>query len=793
MKKLLSLLLALMLLFSALPVAATTEDGLITVYVTASKQGEFLQTAQEELTVLLPVTLEGEDSYDLNDVFSTFHNQYAPEECAYICEETPQWGLGITQFWGDTSGNYGYWLNSAMAWSLSDTVADGDFVDVTIYESSSYFESFATFDDVTAEAQTNETISLTLSQAGFDDTWNEVLAPCEGATITINSEETGVTTDENGYVELSFDEPGTYLVSAQKETTVGDNTYTAITPPYCIITVAEPQSLTVMHNIAQKYSNETITEDGNLIWFLCDLAMYQEVYPEYVAPLSEEVQQACVDIIVADVKDSISASQMAKSILALRAMGYDPKNITASNGETFNLVERLTAKIDENSSDIQNVYALPYILLALKQGENYATDEQLNILLDIVINKKDEWQNDMWGVDAMAAMLMALPYFTLNEEISALMSESVTLVTESQSENGTIGNAASTGLAIAGLCAAGADISAICQNGPTPVDGLLTYKTETGDGFLPDTNSFSTEQGFRGLVAWQYKTTFPEKYVYDFSACAENPAVATPDETAQPETTPEPTESPEPSATPTPTPAPHHGGGGGFYPKPTPTSTPTPKDLEKEAVISRRNAAVKVPQVGDAKTFSDISTHKNRTQIEELAKRGIINGKSADTYCPQDTMTRAEFAALITRALGLTSSQETPFTDISTQDWYFTSVNTAYHFGIIKGISHTEFHPNGTVSRQEAAVMLSRAALLCGLEFTMDEVATEQTLSAFFDHQSSASWAINELAFCYQNGILAAEGSLIHPEESIDRGEIASVLYQLLEKSYLLEGDTSEK
>ena len=725
MKKLFSLLLALLLLFSALPIAATAEDSSVTVYVTASKQGEFLTTSNQEPTVLLPVLLSEEGTYNLDTVFAEFHAQYAPIDCSYLSEET-QWGLGISQFWGDDSGNFGYWLNGEMAMGLTDTVANGDFVDITIYESSSYFESFATFDNTTVEGKTNDPISLTLSQAGFDDSWNPIVFPCADATITIHQEPTGIITDENGYAQLSFTEPGTYLVSAQKETSVEDHTYTAITPPYCIITVTEPKSLTVMHNIAQKYSNETITEDGNMIWFLCDLAMYQEIYPEYVAPLSEEVKQTCLDIIFADVKDSTSASQMSKSILALRAMGYDPRNITASNGETFNLVERLTAKIDENSSDIQNVYALPYMLLALKQGENYATDEQMNTLLEIVINQKEEWQNDMWGVDAMAAMLMALPYFTEHEEISALLEESVTLVTQNQSENGTIGNAASTGLAITGLSATGTDILTVVPDEQTAVDGLMTYLNETEDGFLPNTNSFSTEQGFRGLVAWQYKAAFPEKYVYDFSEFPQSPAVATSDETAEPEITPEPTVTPEPTATPTPTttPAPYYGGGGGVYQKPTPTPTPTPdpKDLEKETVISRRNPAVKMPKTGENKTFFDITDHKHRTQIEALAKHGIINGKTTDTYCPEDTMTRAEFAALVTRALCLTTAQSTPFTDISKEDWYFDAVNTAYHFGIIKGISETEFHPNGTVSRQEAAVMICRASLLCGLELALSSV-----------------------------------------------------------------------
>ena len=790
MKKLLSLLLTIAMLFSALPVYVLAESDSITVYVSASSGHEFLKTAEDIPVVLLPVSLEGEEFYNLDDVFSELHEQYAPSECTYATEET-QWGLGITRFWGDDSGNYGYRLNSAIAMSLSDPVANGDIIDVTIYESSSYFASFATFDLLSVEAEPGESISLTLSQAGFDSEWNEVLSPCPDATITLNGEETEFSTDENGIVTFYLEEEGTYLVSANKDETIGDETYTAITPPYCLVNVSEPQYLSVLHNIAQSYSNDSVADDGNMIWFLCDLAMYDEIYPERSISLSEETVQTCLDIIISDAKETDSASVMAKSILALRAAGFDPKNITSSDGETFNLVERLTNKIDANDTDIENVYALPYILLALQQADDYATTEQKNTLLQIVIDKKEEWQNDMWGVDAMAAMLIALSHFSEHEEIAPILTQTVTLMAQSQTENGGFGNAASNGLAIAGLSACGVDVLSLVQNECTPVDALMSYQTESEDGFLPDTNSFSTEQGFRGLVCWQYNTTFPERNTYDFSGYPENPAISTPDEVTEPETTPEPTQTPVPTETPEPTqtPAPMYSGGSGGFSKPTPTPSPTPspENLEKEAILSRRNPNVKVPAIGNDKTFSDIATHKNRVQIEALAKRGIINGKTLETYCTEDTMTRAEFAALVTRSLGLFSDEITVFADVKTDDWYYSYVNTAYHFGIIKGVSDTEFNPNGTVSRQEAAVMISRAAVLCGLDVTTTEQTTQETLSTFFDNHNIASWAEKELAFCYQNRILTAESSVMNPQESVDRGKIASILYQLLEKSYLLE------
>ena len=76
------------------------------------------------------------------------------------------------------------------------------------------------------------------------------------------------------------------------------------------------------------------------------------------------------------------------------------------------------------------------------------------------------------------------------------------------------------------------------------------------------------------------------------------------------------------------------------------------------------NAAVKVPAVtAPGTTFTDVKNHANQAAIEELASRGIINGMGKGTFMPNKTMTRAEFAAIVTRALGLAAKDTKAFTD----------------------------------------------------------------------------------------------------------------------------------
>ena len=72
-----------------------------------------------------------------------------------------------------------------------------------------------------------------------------------------------------------------------------------------------------------------------------------------------------------------------------------------------------------------------------------------------------------------------------------------------------------------------------------------------------------------------------------------------------------------------------------------------------------------MPVTYSEKTFDDIRGHKNQKEIEALAARGIINGKTDTVFDPSNTMTRAEFATIITRALGLTSNKNSIFEPVS--------------------------------------------------------------------------------------------------------------------------------
>ena len=200
-----------------------------------------------------------------------------------------------------------------------------------------------------------------------------------------------------------------------------------------------------------------------------------------------------------------------------------------------------------------------------------------------------------------------------------------------------------------------------------------------------------------------------------------------------------------------------------------------------------RHAEVrKIDITSPGRTFADVQNHANRPAIEALAARGIINGRSETVFAPDETMTRAEFAAIITRGLGLPERAVSVFTDVQQDAWFAISVGTAFYFEIVTGTSATTFNPNGTITRQEAAVMVARAARLTGLDTALNDAAVLNILAAFGDSRAAADWARAALAFCFHSGILDDTEFYIEPQTAILRGEIAEMLYRLLGKANLL-------
>ncbi|MCR2807966.1 S-layer homology domain-containing protein [Paenibacillus soyae] len=111
---------------------------------------------------------------------------------------------------------------------------------------------------------------------------------------------------------------------------------------------------------------------------------------------------------------------------------------------------------------------------------------------------------------------------------------------------------------------------------------------------------------------------------------------------------------------------------------------------------------------------TDIEEHWAYDEMDDFVVADLLKGyKDAQgnvTVKPDNQITRAEFVALLVRALGLTSSASgKTFADVPSDKWYYEPIRIASSLGVVNGVSDTDFGPNKLINRGDIATMVVRA------------------------------------------------------------------------------------
>jgi hypothetical protein len=186
--------------------------------------------------------------------------------------------------------------------------------------------------------------------------------------------------------------------------------------------------------------------------------------------------------------------------------------------------------------------------------------------------------------------------------------------------------------------------------------------------------------------------------------------------------------------------------------------------------------------------FSDVAGSWAKASINNMGSRMVVTGIGNNTYEHGRDITRAEFAAIVVRALGLApGTGESSFKDVSTSAWYSGYVKTAASYGIVTGYNATTFGPLDKITREQAMTMIARAMKYTGLKPTLNDNDINTLLKGFTDSARASAYAKSGIAECLKTGvILGRNGNMLAPADNITRAEVAVVVERLLQKSNLI-------
>ncbi|MCD9026342.1 GLUG motif-containing protein [Cohnella silvisoli] len=186
-------------------------------------------------------------------------------------------------------------------------------------------------------------------------------------------------------------------------------------------------------------------------------------------------------------------------------------------------------------------------------------------------------------------------------------------------------------------------------------------------------------------------------------------------------------------------------------------------------------------------SFADAAGHWAEKAVNELASRMVIGGVDGTHFRPNQPITRAEFAAIVVRALGLDDNgTSASFEDVASEAWYAGGVAKAQEYGIVSGYPDGTFHPERTITREEAIAMIVRMMKLTGMNTSVSEPEAEVTLTLFADGKSVDGWAKEAVAAAVKSGLVQGFAAGLRPKSDITRAETAAIVLRLLEKAELI-------
>lgn len=205
-------------------------------------------------------------------------------------------------------------------------------------------------------------------------------------------------------------------------------------------------------------------------------------------------------------------------------------------------------------------------------------------------------------------------------------------------------------------------------------------------------------------------------------------------------------------------------------------STFTSQGTDHKVNIARQSNSI-YTAIEYTRNFSDVLTHWAKNDIELLTNKLIVNGMTASTFEPERDVTRAEFAALIVRSLGLSKIEaDSSFSDVQASDWFTAEVNAAVAAGIVDGYPDGTFKPNNKINREELAAMVVRALQFAGVDTSLTAVERAQLLSGYSD-SGSIVWAHAEVAAAIDAGIVnGMTATTLAPRDDATRAQSTTMI-----------------
>ncbi|WP_225999969.1 S-layer homology domain-containing protein [Paenibacillus sp. BJ-4] len=184
--------------------------------------------------------------------------------------------------------------------------------------------------------------------------------------------------------------------------------------------------------------------------------------------------------------------------------------------------------------------------------------------------------------------------------------------------------------------------------------------------------------------------------------------------------------------------------------------------------------------------FDDVKTHWGKEDVNNIAARLDLKGNGNNTFSPDRSVTRSEFAEIVVTGLGLMrpDAPQANFPDVSASAWYEKAVTIANEFDIVRGYEDGNFYGDKQITREQGFSMIARAYRLIQSETAAGQDTS--ALSQYGDGASVSNWAKADVAQLIEAGIIQGNDAKLSPQATMTRAEVTALIARMLKTTNLI-------
>lgn len=184
-----------------------------------------------------------------------------------------------------------------------------------------------------------------------------------------------------------------------------------------------------------------------------------------------------------------------------------------------------------------------------------------------------------------------------------------------------------------------------------------------------------------------------------------------------------------------------------------------------------------VPTEKPSDKFVDIRDSWAYEDIATMIDKGLMNGISDTLFAPDLTLTRGMMVTLYHRMDKTPNAPVASFKDVDPNAFYAKAVNWGAYTGLVKGYSADTYAPNDPITREQLITMMYNYARYKGMDVTVTA-----DLSGYVDNADVSDWAADAMSWAVANRLVTGRpGNRLDPQDTASRSEIAALMVRFMD------------